>query len=354
MDFAPVTVYLAVVSFSRLVLVLLVVCFSGCGRFAARRMAQAPNTYPAWLAPKAPVTLEFSDKILRVFPNQYVEIPAPQARIRYRIVDPADYQFQWTNHLDEAHGQLDFSFTANISNLAERTNRWSEQPRGTVVLLHGYGVAGFAMLPWALYLAQEGWRCVLVDLRGHGKSTGKQIYFTTQEVRDMTALLDKLERDDRVAKPVSVLGDSYGAVLALRWKLNDARLDKVIAISPYADLSSAVMNISRQYASWVPQFFIKAGLRKLPGLLHVEPNELNPETWISAVSHNEPTTLFVAGGADKIAPLAQVEQLYKLSGPDNKLLVVPNAAHEPLPFYLDNLADPVIRWFSNGAFGRTC
>ncbi len=325
---------------------MLVVGLSGCGRFAARRMAQAPNTYPTWLAPKAPVTLEFSDKILRAFTNEYVEIPWPAARIRYRVVDPADYQFEWTNHLDEAHGQLDFSFTANIAYLADRTNHWSSHPRGTIVLLHGYGVAGFAMLPWALYLAQEGWRCVLVDLRGHGKSTGKQIYFTTQEVRDMTALLDKMEAEGRVAGPVSVLGDSYGAVLALRWKLNDPRLHKVIAISPYADLSSAILNISRQYAGWIPQFFIKAGLRKLPDLLHVKPDELNPETWISTLRHNEPTTLFVAGGADKIAPLKQVEQLHKLSGPENRLLIIPNAAHEPLPFYLDNLAQPVVRWFS--------
>jgi alpha-beta hydrolase superfamily lysophospholipase len=331
---------------------LLVVCLSGCGRFAARRMAQAPNTYPTWLAPKAPVTLEFSDKILRAFTNQYVEIPAPQARIRYRIVDPADYQFHWTNHLDEAHGQLEFGFTANITNLSQRTNHWTARPRGTVVLLHGYGVAGFAMLPWALYLAQEGWRCVLVDLRGHGKSTGRQIYFTTQEVRDMAVLLDKLEREDRAAAPISVLGDSYGAVLALRWKLNDSRLDKVIAISPYADLSSAVLNVSRQYAGWVPQFFIKAGLRKLPDLLHVEPKDLNPGEWIAALSQNQRSTLFIAGGADKIAPLDQVEQLYKLSGPENKLLVVPNAAHEPLPFYLDNLAEPVLRWFSDGALGE--
>jgi pimeloyl-ACP methyl ester carboxylesterase len=327
----------------------LVLCLTGCGQFAARRMAQAPNTYPTWLAPKAPVTLEFSDKIIRAFTNQYVEISSPEARIRYRIVEPADYQFHWTNHLDEAHGQLDFSFSANMTNLLERPHRWTTHPRGTVVLLHGYGVAGFAMLPWALYLAQEGWRCVLVDLRGHGKSTGKRIYFTTQEVGDMTALLDKLERDQRVAWPLSVLGDSYGAVLALRWKLKDSRLDKVIAISPYAELSSAVLNITRQYASWVPQFFIKAGLRRLPDLLHVQPDDLNPDAWIAALSQSDRSTLFVAGGADKIAPLDQVEQLYKLSGPENKLLVVPNAAHEPLPFYLDDLAEPVVRWFSDGA-----
>src|SRR3954463_7195700 len=100
----------------------MVVCLSGCGGFAARRMAQAPNTYPTWLAPKAPVTLEFSDKIVRAFTNEYVEISSPEARIRYRVIEPADYEFHWTNRLDETHGQLDFSFSANTTNLADRAN----------------------------------------------------------------------------------------------------------------------------------------------------------------------------------------------------------------------------------------
>jgi pimeloyl-ACP methyl ester carboxylesterase len=251
------------VRFPCLVLLVCLICAAGCGRFAARRMVQAPNTYPKWLAPKAPVTLAFSDNILTAFTNQYLEVRSPRARIRYRVVEPANYEFRWTNHLDEAQRQLELSFTAKIDQLNKRTNQWTEHPRGTVVLLHGYGVSGFAMLPWALLLGQEGWRCVLVDLRGHGKSTGKQIFFGTQEVQDLRELLDRLEAEHGMDTPVSVVGHSYGAVLALRWKMIDSRVEKVVAMSPYADLSKAVLNVSEQYASWLPRSFLKAGLRKL-------------------------------------------------------------------------------------------
>ncbi len=318
-------------------------CGMGCGNFAARRMAQAPNTYPTWFTPNAPVTLRFSEKLLTGFPNQYLQIPSPAARIRYRIIDPGDYQFHWTNRVDEAKGTLDLSFDAKIASAAERTNRWSQNPRGLVVLLHGYGVAGFAMLPWAFLLAQEGWRCVLVDLRGHGRSTGKQIYFGTQEIQDLSALLDQLGAGRNLAQPVCVVGHSYGAVLALRWKLRDPRLDKVVAMSPYADLASAAQNIRQQYAPWVPKSFVTAGLHKLPELLHVPERELNPDRWMEA---NHETALFVAGEADRIAPPDQVERLYELAGPGNKLLLVPRAAHELLPFYLDALAAPVNDWLS--------
>ena len=50
------------------------------------------------------------------------------------------------------------------------------------------------MAPWALRLAQEGWQCVLVDLRGHSRSTGPQIYFGLQEAHDLSQLLDELAR----------------------------------------------------------------------------------------------------------------------------------------------------------------
>jgi pimeloyl-ACP methyl ester carboxylesterase len=85
-------------------------------------------------------------------------------------------------------------------------------------------------------LAQEGWRCVLVDLRGHGKSTGRRIYFGVQEARDLSQLLDELARDGQLARPVATLGESYGAALALRWKGLDPRVGPVVAIAPCAVL----------------------------------------------------------------------------------------------------------------------
>jgi fermentation-respiration switch protein FrsA (DUF1100 family) len=56
------------------------------------------------------------------------------------------------------------------------------------------------------------------------------------------------------------------------------------------------------------------------------------------------TALFIAGGADKIAPPGQVKQLYRLAGAGSEFLLVDGAAHEPLPFYLDELAGVVGGW----------
>jgi pimeloyl-ACP methyl ester carboxylesterase len=181
---------------------------------------------------------------------------------------------------------------------------------------------------------------VLVDLRGHGKSTGKRIYFGTREVEDLKALLDQLEREGKASDPISVVGHSFGAVLALRWKAEDERIGRVVAMAPYANLSRAVLSVADQYARWVPKWFLKAGLRALPELVGAEPCELDPGCWMKA----EEGVLFVAGKMDKISTPDQVEELRDLGGAGDELISVEHASHEALPFYFQDLAGPVGDW----------
>lgn len=321
-------------------LVLILLSTSGCGTFVANRIAQAPNTYPTWFAPKARVSLGFSPKFLSTFPSRYVEVGPPAARLCYRVVEPADYNLHisCSNYVEKGKEKFDFSFHATLPG---KTNQWTSSPRGTVVLLHGYGLAQFSMAPWALRLSEEGWRCVLVDLRGHGKSTGKRIYFGTREVTDLSQLLDKMEKDGQLAGPVDVVGESYGAALALRWKTVEPRVQNVVAIAPYGVLSNAVLNISRDYASWFPSMVIKAGLKKLPDVLHVKPDELNLTTVLA--QHPE-SALFIAGADDKIMPLADVDRLHSLARPGSGIVVVPHATHEAVTYFFNDLSQPVLSW----------
>jgi pimeloyl-ACP methyl ester carboxylesterase len=209
--------------------------------------------------------------------------------------------------------------------------------------LHGYGLAQFSLAPWALRLAQEGWRCVLVDLRGHGKSTGKRIYYGTRETRDLSQLLDRLEQDGQLNDPVAAFGESYGAALALRWKAAEPRVRTVVAITPYAGLSNAVLNLCHEYAGWVPRMFLRAGLKKLPAVLEVPAQELDTST---ELARNPVAALFVAGAEDRITPVADVEQLQALAAPGSKLMVVPGATHEAVTYFFADLVPPVLAWLA--------
>jgi pimeloyl-ACP methyl ester carboxylesterase len=331
--------------FRLLLPVLLVLSTAGCGTFMARRMAQAPNTYPTWFAPKAPVALAFSPKFLTNFSKQFAAVGPPTARLCYRVVEPADYNLisSPTNWLERGRKQFEFDFHADVPG---RSNVWTSAPRGTVVLLHGYGLAQFSMAPWALRLAQEGWRCVLVDLRGHGKSTGSQIYFGVRETNDLSQLLDKLAQDGQLKEPVAAFGESYGAALALRWKTVEPRVRTVVAVAPYAGLSNAVLNLRHEYAAWLPKTLIKAGLKQLPAVLEIPAGELDTTT---ELARRPVTALFVAGAKDKITPVADVEQLHALAAPGSELIVLPDATHEAVTYFFADLVPRVLTWLAENS-----
>ena len=320
----------------------LVLGTAGCGGFVARRIAQAPNTYPQWFAPRARVTLAFDPKLLTNFPARFVEAGPPSARLCYRVVEPADYDFKIsaTNWFEHRQRQFQFDFHASLPG---RSNAWTPAPRGTVVLLHGWGVGQFAMLPWALRLAQDGWRCVLVDLRGHGNSTGTRIYFGIRETHDLSRLLDALAHDGRLAGPVDVLGESYGAAIGLRWQTVEPRVQTVVAIAPYAGLSNAVINISKDYAPWMPKWLLRSGIARLPSLLKVPAAELDTTT---VLDRHPVNALFIAGAEDKVAPAAGVDKLRRLASPQSRLIVVPGATHEAVTYFFPELLPPVSEWLA--------
>jgi cephalosporin-C deacetylase-like acetyl esterase len=322
--------------------VLLVFGTAGCGTFMADRLAQSPNTYPTWFAPKAPVELDYSTKFLTNFPKQFVDVGPLTARLCFRIIEPADYDLKVssTNWLEHDQKQFEFTFHADVPG---RTNIWTSSPRGTVVLLHGYGLAQFSMVPWALRLGQEGWRCVLVDLRGHGKSTGERIYFGIQETHDLSQLLDALAKKGKLKEPVAAFGESYGAALSLRWKPVEPRIRAVVAITPYAGLSNTVLILRQEYASWLPKTLVNAGLNKLPSVLGTTASELDTTT---VMARHPVTALFVAGAEDKIVLVKDVEQLRVMAAPGSDLIVVPDATHESVTYFFPVLVPPILTWLS--------
>lgn len=326
-----------------LLLAVLALQTAGCGSFVARSISRAPNRYPAWFSSEAPVWLEFNPKLLTNFVAHFVDVGPPPARLCYRIIDPADYQFKVssTNWLANGKKQYQFTFHATVP---ARANAWTTAPRGTVLLLHGYGVAQFSMLPWAFPLAQDGWRCVLVDLRGHGESTGKRVYFTVRETNDINQLMAQLARDKELAQPVSLMGESYGAVLALRLKSVDPRFGPVVAIAPYATFSNAVLNIRDQYCDWVPMPLARAGVKKLPSVLGIPASEFDTTT---VLRRNPVKALFVAGAEDEIAPPAEVKEIHALAVPGSPMIIVPEATHEALTYYFKDLLPVVVPWLDD-------
>jgi hypothetical protein len=79
-------------------------------------------------------------------------------------------------------------------------------------------------------------------------------------------------------------------------------------------------------------------------VLHVEPGEHDP---VTLLARTPVKALFIAAERDRIVPLAELRRLCDVAGDGSRLIVVPHATHEALPYYFEELVPPVLTWFRN-------
>lgn len=112
--------------------------------------------------------------------------------------------------------------------------------RGTVLVLHGIRDNKRSMIGVGRALRDRGLRAVLVDLRGHGGSSGQFLTYGVLESQDLSHLIDHLAALDMIAGPVSVLGASYGGAVGIQLSARDPRVRAVASLSTFASLREVV------------------------------------------------------------------------------------------------------------------
>lgn len=124
-----------------------------------------------------------------------------------------------------------------------------QPPKGTVVLLHGYGSNKGAKLPEAMYFHQQGYNTFLLDFRAHGNSEGHTCSVGFKEAEDVKLAYDYVRK--RAKQPVILWGMSMGAAAILKAVPQyHLQPDKLILEAPFATLTDAVK--SRMWAVHMP------------------------------------------------------------------------------------------------------
>ncbi len=318
------------------------------GSIIARQLTVAPNQQPKWLTepgrwmPPAKVTLTYNaPSPERLISLQRATVGDPPASYRFGLIQPGHYGFQASGHWETNGNRPVFRFEMHLPSTAAPPPKPIPTPRGTVFLLHGYGLSLDILFPWGIALAEAGWRCVLVDLRGHGDSGGDTISFGIREAVDLEQLLTELIRRDSVNGPVGVVGDSYGAVIGLRWAMRDSRISTMVAMAPYDRLSDAMEGLRSSYSAWVPASWVRQAARKLPALMGIAPGGLDTGPALGA---RTVPTLLIAGESDPVASVAAIRGLATRLGSGSRVMVLPNSGHEEIPYEFDALGQPVEDW----------
>jgi len=324
-------------------------CISSQG--LAKRIAKAPNLQYGVMSDKE------CQKWLRLMfgtndPCLHLMVPMgpPEAKVSVMELPPADYHIDvWakvSRHKKGTNFDLGMMWQTNV---ASNTPPVPLKDRGTVVLLHGYMMQKETMLPWAVELAEAGYRVVLVDLRGHGQSTGKTFTAGKYESADMVQVLDFLIVRKLCDPEVGVLGHSFGADVGLFWAARDARVKTVVAIAPYNKMDEAIPRFAREL-KWP---FSTNKLEKAIAL--AEPQlGIRWEDWTAAgaVAEMKVPVLFIGGGKDGICTTNDLELLTQAAPAGSRKILIKEANHFVIGFWFQELSQPVKEWFGERLVGK--
>lgn len=201
--------------------------------------------------------------------------------------------------------------------------------RGTIVLLHGIRMDRRALLGFAQEFADRGYRSVLLDLRGHGESTGNHLTYGTVEARDVSQVLDAVEaRYGRT--PAFVFGHSYGGAVALHVAATDARVQAVVTVSAFADLRRVVSDYERKYVPelepWIPESWLSAAVNDAAELAEFDP-EQSPA---NAAARIRVPLLLIHGTGDTQVPTSHARELAFAAHDRAELLLLPGDTHDSI------------------------
>src|SRR6185295_1672032 len=143
--------------------------------------------------------------------------------------------------LTPASFQLAFEDVAFKSADGTELKAWwvpAEQPKGTVVMVHGLNRSRIEMVKRAPFVHGAGWNAILMDLRHHGASGGEATTFGAKEKEDVKAAA-RFARE-RSPGPVVEWGVSLGGASVVMAAAEDPSVAGVVCDSSYRDLPDTV------------------------------------------------------------------------------------------------------------------
>ncbi|MCB8932400.1 MAG: lysophospholipase [Fimbriimonadaceae bacterium] len=177
---------------------------------------------------------------------------------------------------------------------------WVDVPNAPVVavIAHGYMMNRSELVPQAVWLAQRGIACLLLDLRAHGRSGGKMCGFGYLERADVRAGIDAARGRCPGAK-VILLGSSMGSAASTFAAAEAPELvDGLVLDSAYSTLLSGMFGWWRFLGGPVLAVVLAPTVLLALPMLRVRPRKVDVA---SALATLKQPVLLLHGDADDLA-----------------------------------------------------
>ncbi len=251
-----------------------------------------------------------------------------------------------------------------------------EEPRASLILVHGTGEHGGMYEEACLALSERGIAVLAYDCRGAGRSAGRRMYISRwEEYRSDLAEVMFLQKRRYFHLPVFLLGFSMGGTVVLDFALGSREKSAgVIASSPGLGTDNVppfLVMVSSLISKLFPALRIDIGLKsdyvsreeQVVRRYDEDPlcdgrvtarwgsEMIKAQKRLLAGAPDFPTPLLIAyGSGDKMVPLEPISLFYEKAASDDKTLkVYPDAYHNLIN---DSCGDEVRRDYARWILER--
>jgi len=188
--------------------------------------------------------------------------------------------------------------------------------RGTIVYLHGIADNRTSSEGVIRRFGARGFDVIAYDSRAHGESEGAACTYGFFEKRDLREVVDTI-----AFGPVTLIGSSLGAAVALQEAPDDSRVAAIVAAEAFSDL--------RTVATERAPFILTSGVidrafRLAQDQGHFDIDAVSP---VTAAARIHVPVLLIHGAADVDTPPAHSQRIFSALGGPKQLILVPGARH---------------------------
>lgn len=266
-------------------------------------------------------------------------------RIAYWIAPPRAYRIKDEYRMQRKGKRASLSLNVGFAGDPARAPLLS--PKGSVLLLHPWGMSGAAMMMWGIHFAAAGYQVVMPDLRSQGGSSDAAVGYGPREAGDIIELVRDLQAKRQLPGPLYVLGVSYGATVALFAAPQLPDLRGVIALEPYANAAAVIRRAPgsdlfgyRWLARWITPKEVDAAIARASRKLDVDLERIGPG---EALARTPSCTLILRGSHDVLISGKALAALSRRS-PRVSYVEVPGEGHVTLPMRTAWLAPSLLGW----------
>lgn len=195
---------------------------------------------------------------------------------------------------------------------------------------------------------------MLVDLRGHGASTGKWLTYGQCESRDISQVIDALQQRNLIAGRIGVYGISYGATTSIHVAGRDPRISAVVAVAPFSKMRDEVPDYSRTILPGIEDWISDDTLQEAVDAAG-EQGDFNPDLSdaLEAIGRTEARVLIMHGQDDWLVPPYHSMRLYEAGRDHTELVLLPRLGHISIWFDPDKeVAAKSKQWFDRHLASR--